>query len=90
MWLVSVLSLMILVGGTLGLLNRFRFSVAPATEWDLESLSATYAGIIAPLAGLSVAATVFLANLTRVAQTPFFADVMALFCKRPVWAVLPG
>ncbi|MGH2360678.1 MAG: hypothetical protein ACRDGM_09095 [bacterium] len=79
MWLIGVLSLMILVGVLVGFISRSRTSPTLAADWDLESLSGAYAAIVAPLAGFSVAAAVFFANLTRVTQTVFFDDVMALF-----------
>lgn len=79
MWIIGVLSLVILVGAVTGIFSRKRTSPTFVTEWDLESLSGEYAAIIAPLAGFSVAAAVFLANLSRVARTSYFADVMALF-----------
>lgn len=79
MWLVGFFVLAVLTAAISGLFGaRRRFSTG-RTKWDLGSLSGAYAGIIAPLAGFSVAASVFLANLSRVAETRYFADVMALF-----------
>jgi hypothetical protein len=79
MWLVGLSALAVLTGALSGLLAARRSFPVGSAKWDLGSLSGAYAAIIAPLAGFTVAASVFLANLSRVAQTPYFADVMALF-----------
>lgn len=79
MWLIGAISLMSLVGGIAGFLSRTRNTPIFATDFNLELISEEYARIVAPLAGFSVAAAVFLANLLRVAQSTFFVDVMALF-----------
>lgn len=79
MWLVGILPLMILVGLFAGFLPGKRGSTEFATDFDLMSLSEEYSAITGPLAGFSIAAAIFLANLSRIAEPAFFADVMALF-----------
>lgn len=79
MWLIGVLSLMLLVALLARVLDRRRDPAPFAADFDLEAVSAAYGLITGPLAGFSVAATVFLANLARVVETSFFEDVMALF-----------
>jgi hypothetical protein len=79
MWLAGILAMMALVGVAAGLLAKLRSPGKHTADWDLQSLSGAYAAIVAPLAGFSVAATVFLANLTSAAKTPYFADIMVLF-----------
>lgn len=79
MWLVGVLSLMVIIGGIAALLSQLRGPAPFATDFDLDSLSASYARITAPLGAFSVAGAVFLANITREVENVFFVDVMALF-----------
>lgn len=79
MWLIGVLLLMILVGVIAGLLSKNRNTPRFAADFDLASLTEAYAKIVAPLGGFSVAAGVFLANLSRVAETSSYVNVMALF-----------
>lgn len=79
MWLVGILSLIVIIGGITALLGRKRNPAPFATDFDLDSLSASYARITAPLGAFSVAGAVFLANLIREVENVFFVDVMALF-----------
>lgn len=79
MWLVGLFALVVLTAALSGWLATGRRSPADSLRWDLASLSGAYAAIISPSAGFTVAASVFLANLSRVARTPYFGDVMALF-----------
>ena len=79
MWLIGVLVWMSLIAGIIGLVNRKPHSATTSARWDIASLAGSASSIVAPLASFSVAAALFLANLTRAAQAPTFADVMALF-----------
>ncbi len=79
MWLIWVFSLMVFVGLFAGLLARKRSSREFAADFDLETISEDYAAITNPLAGFSIAAAIFLANLSGVAEPSYFADVMALY-----------
>ena len=79
MWLIGVLLWMSLMSGVIALANREPRSVSSNAYWDIEGLAGAASSVVSPLASFSVAAAVFLANLTRAAQNPSFADVMALF-----------
>lgn len=79
MWLLGVLLWMSLIAGIVAFANRKPRAIPSSARWDIASLAGAASGIVSPLASFSVAAAVFLANLTRAAQSPAFADVMAMF-----------
>jgi hypothetical protein len=80
MWVFGVAALLVVTAGiALSLHRSHADGVAPPHTWDLAALSAAYASIIGPLAGLSVASTIFLANLDLADPSHALDDVIALF-----------
>jgi hypothetical protein len=79
MWLIGVVVLMSFNASIVALANRRRKEVGPVPYWNYVHMGESYGLIVGPLAGISVAAAVFLASVTRAAQSPSFVDVMATF-----------
>jgi len=79
MWLAGVIVLMSLNASVVALANRRRKEADPVAHWNYVQMGESYGLIVGPLAGISVAAAIFLASVTRAAQSPSFVDVMATF-----------
>jgi len=65
--------------GVVGLANRRRETVVLTPHWNYVRLGESYALIVGPLAGISLAAAIFLASVARAAKSPSFVAVMATF-----------
>jgi hypothetical protein len=80
MWVFGVTGLLVVTAlSALALHRSYDRRAPPPHSWDLGALAAAYASIIGPLAGLSVASTIFLANLDLAEPSRVLDDVVALF-----------
>jgi hypothetical protein len=80
MWVFGIAGLLVVTAlAALTLHRSYDRRAPPPHSWDLGALAAAYASIIGPLAGLSVASTIFLANLDAADPSRVLDDVVALF-----------
>lgn len=79
MWVLPVMVLLVATALLALLLTGKTRRPVPATVWDLDILSTAYAALVSTLAALSIASTIFLANLNLAQASEAFPDVMAMF-----------
>lgn len=79
MWVIPVTILIVATSFIALLLAGRTRPPVPKAAWDLDILSTAYAALVSTLAALSIASTIFLANLTLARELEAIPDVMAMF-----------